>query len=412
MKYLFSILSIWGLFYISTTPQSISEVVGWAYQLQNISIEEIENNQTFDLIVVDYSKDGSNENRFTDEEISQIKNSGKIAISYISIGEAENYRFYWDESWDADNDGIPAAGAPSWLSNENPNWKGNYKVKFWDDEWKQIVFSYIDTILSQGFDGIYCDIIDAYYYWMEEAGSNTDAANDMISFVSEIRNYVSASNPNFYIIPQNGEFINWENNVTDSARSLYFQSIDAIGIEDVFFVGDSDENNPFNPDADRIEILDEYKNQWVKILSVEYLTESELIETYIFEAASQNYIPYHSVRALDQLFDGISTDIDFSENGLINNFKLFQNYPNPFNPSTAIRYSIPAVDALSSVEVQHVSLNIYDVLGKEVATLVSGEQNPGNYRIKFDADILASGIYYFQLKAGSFVETKKMILLK
>ena len=409
MKYLFSILSIWGLFSISIIPQSISEVTSWAYQLQNVSIEEIENNHSFDLIVVDYSKDGSNDNRFTDEEISRIKNSGKIAISYISIGEAENYRFYWNESWDANNDGMPDEGAPSWLGNENPNWKGNYKVKFWDDEWKQIVFSYIDTIISQGFDGIYCDIIDAYYYWMEEAGSNTDAAKDMISFVSEIRNYVSSSNSNFYIIPQNGEFIIWENNVTDSARSLYFQSINGIGIEDVFFVGDSDENNPFNPDADRIEILDEYKNQGKKILSIEYLTETDLIETYIFEANFHNYIPYHSVRALDQLFDGISTEIDFNENSLIDNYILFQNYPNPFNPSTIIKYSIPIVETGHAPSVQ---LKIYDLLGREVATLINRKQQTGNYYIEFDANDLTSGVYYYQLIAGSFVETKKLILLK
>ena len=96
--------------------------------------------------------------------------------------------------------------------------------------------------------------------------------------------------------------------------------------------------------------------------------------------------------------------------GTPNSFELSQNYPNPFNPTTTISYSIP--DVASDFSLSNVQLKIYDVLGKEVATLVNKQQNPGNYEVKFDASRLTSGIYFYQLKTGSFIQTKKMILMK
>jgi len=96
-------------------------------------------------------------------------------------------------------------------------------------------------------------------------------------------------------------------------------------------------------------------------------------------------------------------DVELSEN-IQNKFQLSQNYPNPFNPLTKISYSIK--------ELSQVSLMVLDLLGSEVATLVNREQPQGNYEIEFDGTDLTSGIYFYRLRAGDFVETKKMILLK
>jgi hypothetical protein len=85
-------------------------------------------------------------------------------------------------------------------------------------------------------------------------------------------------------------------------------------------------------------------------------------------------------------------------------FELFQNYPNPFNPSTTIQYEIP--------ELSLVTMKVYDVLGNEVAILINEERLAGRYEVEFDGNSLTSGIYFFRLQAGSFVETKKMILIK
>ncbi len=106
------------------------------------------------------------------------------------------------------------------------------------------------------------------------------------------------------------------------------------------------------------------------------------------------------------------TSVDSDSEGLVNEFKLEQNYPNPFNPSTKIKYTIPSVIASETKQSQLVSLKVYDVLGNEVATLVNEEKERGVYTVSFDATGLASGIYFYKIQAGSFVETKKMILLR
>ncbi|HCY77070.1 MAG TPA: hypothetical protein DHV28_14200 [Ignavibacteriales bacterium] len=109
--------------------------------------------------------------------------------------------------------------------------------------------------------------------------------------------------------------------------------------------------------------------------------------------------------------NGTISDVDDNDYTLPEKFSLFQNYPNPFNPSTTIRYSIPNV-TLSGVEGSRVQLRIYDILGNEVATLVNEYKPAGMYNLQFTMNNLASGIYFYRLTAGSFVQTKKMILLK
>jgi len=95
----------------------------------------------------------------------------------------------------------------------------------------------------------------------------------------------------------------------------------------------------------------------------------------------------------------------------IEGFELSQNYPNPFNPTTKIKFSIPSV-TLSEVEGSLVTIKIYDILGSEVATLINENKFAGSYEILFDGSTLPSGVYFYQLRAGEFAETKKMILLK
>ncbi|MCH9029829.1 MAG: T9SS type A sorting domain-containing protein [Bacteroidetes bacterium] len=100
--------------------------------------------------------------------------------------------------------------------------------------------------------------------------------------------------------------------------------------------------------------------------------------------------------------------VEHENNLLPDEYSLSQNYPNPFNPSTNIQYAVSSR--------QFVSLKVYDVLGKEVATLVNEEKPAGEHEVEFQSAVggrqLASGIYFYQLKAGSFVQTKKMIFLK
>jgi hypothetical protein len=99
-----------------------------------------------------------------------------------------------------------------------------------------------------------------------------------------------------------------------------------------------------------------------------------------------------------------------NDEALLEGFVLRQNYPNPFNPTTKIKFSIPVT--LSGVEGSLVTLKVYDVLGNEIATLVNEEKPIGSYEVEFDAATLPSGIYFYQLQAGNFNDTKKLVLLK
>ncbi|MCU0461318.1 MAG: endo alpha-1,4 polygalactosaminidase [Bacteroidales bacterium] len=117
----------------------------------------------YDLLIMDLFFDETTE--FTSGEITRLKdkaNGGKrLVISYMSIGEAENYRYYWQSGWES--------GDPFWLDDENRAWKGNYKVRYWEPEWKKIIFgngdSYTKKIINAGFDGAYLDIIEAFEYF-------------------------------------------------------------------------------------------------------------------------------------------------------------------------------------------------------------------------------------------------------
>ncbi|MEJ2195365.1 MAG: T9SS type A sorting domain-containing protein [Ignavibacteriaceae bacterium] len=103
----------------------------------------------------------------------------------------------------------------------------------------------------------------------------------------------------------------------------------------------------------------------------------------------------------------LSNTVDVEDQGSLyipEEYRLEQNYPNPFNPTTTIRYSIRTAGV--------VTLKVYNLIGEEIATLVNEEKSAGNYDINFDATLLPSGIYFYKLQAGSFTETKKMILIK
>ncbi len=120
-----------------------------------------------------------------------------------------------------------------------------------------------------------------------------------------------------------------------------------------------------------------------------------------------NVVPgkyYYRLKQVD--YDGIFEFSDIIEADFVGptEFKLNQNYPNPFNPSTVISYAIPGSE--------FVTLKIYDMLGNEVSVLINEEQPAGTYKIEFNSTSLSSGTYLYRIQAGSFVETRKMILLK
>ncbi len=104
-------------------------------------------------------------------------------------------------------------------------------------------------------------------------------------------------------------------------------------------------------------------------------------------------------------FDTTAVSVNNEGLNVPKNFELFQNFPNPFNPTTLITYSVPKNNS-------KITLKVYNILGKEIATLVDKTQNVGNYSVSFNANDLPSGVYFYQLKSGNFIQTKKMVLMK
>jgi hypothetical protein len=145
--------------------------------------------------------------------------------------------------------------------------------------------------------------------------------------------------------------------------------------------------------------------EWVKIGFVEgYGTTTEPQFYSFIDESLQPGIYQYRLKQID--FDG-SFEYSIVVEVIIQGpteFSLSQNYPNPFNPATSLQYSVSSR--------QIVSLKVYDLLGNEIATIVNEEKPAGEYEVEFNGIELSSGIYFYQLKAGSFIETKKMILLK
>jgi len=158
-------------------------------------------------------------------------------IAYISIGEAEEYRRYWLKEWGGK--GKLSAVAPSWLGVENPEWKGNYRVKYWQPEWQKLMLAAIDAAMACGFDGVYLDIVDGFQTF-EQVGKTylDDRPNpetkqsyrrDMVDWVKAIAVRARAKNPAALVIPQNGSEL--------LVHADFVAAISAIGIEDLFTEG-------------------------------------------------------------------------------------------------------------------------------------------------------------------------------
>lgn len=116
----------------------------------------------YDLVVIDQN---FNDEPLTYEDVASLRRkangAARLVFCYVSVGEAEDYRSYWKDAWH-DN-------PPIWIAGENENWEGNYKVKYWTSEWRELLFggkdAYLDRVLAVGFDGAFLDVIDAFHYF-------------------------------------------------------------------------------------------------------------------------------------------------------------------------------------------------------------------------------------------------------
>ena len=240
-----------------------------------------------DWIVLDAAF--SSDEPWTAEDLATIR-AGKVGrkvIAYLSIGEAEDYRAYWNPAWDANHDGKPDAGAPAFLLAQNPQWKGNYRVKYWQAGWQNIILADVDQIMATGFDGVYLDIVDGFETF-EQVGKKfmDDRLNpetgqsyrrDMVDWVKAVAARARATNAATLVIPQNG--------VQLLINPDFVSAIDAIGVEDLFTNGDKQQKA-----ADTKYVLDflsPLAAAHKPVLDIEYAKRKQL-QTRIHAAAVQN----------------------------------------------------------------------------------------------------------------------------
>ncbi len=375
---------------------SLSSIKSWGYQLQDISAAEVASNPSFQLVVMDYSSDGTEDTKFTVDEIRDIRESGKTVIAYFSIGEAEDYRFYWKPEWNAT--------PPAWLGPENAEWPGNYKVRFWDTDWQNIVFGYLDKVIAQGFEGIYLDIIDGFSYWMYDNPEQPMADTLMVDFVRSIRGYADTHAPAaFYILPQNPDDILHSDNITAAMRNSFFSTIDAVGVEDVFFPGDQDENNPFAPNTDRIAHLQEFRNAGRPVFSIEYLTQQKKKNQYLTAAQNAGFIPYTCTRELNALCNGISTSAERTPPLYPAGVEL-RISPQPLSAEGVLHLSCGTRTTLS--------ISLFDAAGRFMRSLYAGELLQGEHLIPFEGASLSSGTYLLSAKTGEGVFTTPLRVVR
>jgi cysteinyl-tRNA synthetase len=191
-----------------------------------------------DWLVLDAAFNEDNPWTRADLDAIRAGQPGRKVIAYISIGEAEDYRPYWRKDWSSN--GHLTAAAPAWLGAENPEWKGNYRVKYWNADWQKLMLNAIDGAMTNGFDGVYLDIVDGFETFEQVGGSYLDNRlnpetkqsyrRDMVDWVKAIAARARAQNPGALVIPQNGSQL--------LAQPDFLATISGIGIEDLFSDGD------------------------------------------------------------------------------------------------------------------------------------------------------------------------------
>jgi len=257
-------------------------IQSFAYLIDGAQIEAIANSD-FDACIIDYSFDGTEAGKYTNEQINQLKVNQILPIAYLSIGEAEDYRFYWNNAWTND--------PPEWLGEENPNWEGNYSVQFWHEDWQVIIFEYIDQIIEQGFEAIMLDKVDIYYDWFETYGllSEQESAIRMIEFVEAISKYITETKglDQFQILSQNALRIFDYDTGNKLKEALW-----GVSIEELFYYNDGSETDEQERQY-RLAKLQQLHNFEKLVLVTDYVYPLQDIPAEFIQRVRENgFIPY------------------------------------------------------------------------------------------------------------------------
>ena len=370
-----------------TRHELLADMKSWGYQLQHLDPVAAAGS-LHDLLVIDEAFDGpvsasaagaAAGSRVATRRAQMLRalkrkpdGGRRLVLAYLSIGEAEDYRAYWDQSWvvpsraaaaprapttsaaggsdfsaispahagtsshagnlgpagklgpagtssPAGNLGpaetgaagsgipppakpamsslvrVPSVSAPAWLAEENKHWRGNFRVRYWDEDWQALIFgretAALERIVSAGFDGVYLDRADVYQASLKQ---RPDAKADMASLIQRISARGRALSPGFVVVMQNAEELLDEPKVR--------AALDAVAKEDLLFGvdGDARPNSEAEITASQ-RYLKKAQRQGLPVLAVEYISDEKLVAAARARLDANGFVPYFAPRALDRL---------------------------------------------------------------------------------------------------------------
>lgn len=282
---------------------AIGSVRSWGYQLAGMDMATVAA-APYDLLVLDATTGLAEGRAMTREEVARLKRGPdgrrRLVVSYLSIGEAEDYRpDYFSEEYLSED-------APDWLLHENPAWKGNRIIRFCEEGWQRTILGDDDgrnvynsvepsplyRLLELGLDGVYLDRVDVY---AEVGKACPDAARRMVQFVSRLAAHARKANPDFLVILQNAEEL--------LGHPDMVRTIDAIAKEDLFYgVDHSERANDKVMVRDTIENLRRARAAGRPVFFVEYVKDARRIADARRRGTAEGFIPYFAPRDLARLW--------------------------------------------------------------------------------------------------------------
>jgi cysteinyl-tRNA synthetase len=281
----------------------LAPVASWGYQLAGLDRDKAKSSP-FDLLVVDATTGLKAERPFHPTEVASLKQKPdgrrRIVISYLSVGEAEDYRgdYFAHEYLEEE--------PPDWLLKENPRWKGNRLVRFCSDGWQRTILgddagrsvynsidpSPLQRLIEAGFDGVYLDRVDVY---QEVEAACPGAKASMIAFMERLSAQARRVKPDFLVILQNAE------ELLDDNRMI--RAIDAVAKESLFYGEDFGQKpNDASSVRDSIRLLKLAKAAGRPVFVIDYVTGKATIAAAKRRITAEGFIPYIGPRELDALW--------------------------------------------------------------------------------------------------------------
>ena len=283
--------------------QSIGAVTSWGYQLAGLDVSAAAA-APYDLLVVDATTGQGDGKPLSPADVSRLKTTPdgrlRLVVSYLSIGEAEDYRpdYFSDEYLSED--------APDWLLHENPQWKGNRIIRYCEEGWQRTILGDEDgrnvynsiepsplyRLIELGLDGVYLDRVDVY----SEVGKICpDAARRMVAFVKRLAEHARKKNPDFLVILQNAEELLQHRDMVDS--------IDAVAKEDLFYGADhSEASNGSSTVSDTLANLRLARRAGRPVFFVDYIKDRGKIADARRRGEAEGFLAYFAPRDLGGLW--------------------------------------------------------------------------------------------------------------